>query len=134
MFCPLKRPSQVVEELSTDDPAFEFGDVGNFLTVVEAARVLRIGRTAAYEATRRFLATDGAEGLPVYKVGGTLRVPRHKLEEIAGGPIEIPTEHAGPTSTQPHRSNNDRPAPASTPMRRPDNGDTCTQQTLRLLP
>lgn len=134
MFCPLKRPSQVVREISTDDPATEFGDVRNFLTVDEAARVLRIGRTAAYEATRRFRATDGAEGIPVYKVGGTLRVPRHKLEEIAGGPIEIPAEHARPTSTQPHLSNNDRPAPASTPTRRPDNGHTCTQQTLRLLP
>lgn len=104
-----------------------------FLTVEEAAAVLRIGRTAAYEATRRYRATDGAEGIPVYKVGGTLRVPRHKLEEIAGGPLEIPVERAHTTSTQSHRSNNDRPAPASTSTRRRSNGETCTQQSLRLI-
>lgn len=95
--------------------------------------MLRIGRTAAYEATRRYRATDGAEGIPVYKVGGTLRVPRHKLEEIAGGPLEIPTARAQTTSTQPHRTNTDRPAPTSTSTRRRNNGDTCTQQTLRLI-
>lgn len=120
-------------DLSTDDGSLEPGNVRNFLTVDEAAAVLRIGRTAAYEATRRYRATDGAEGIPVYKVGGTLRVPRHKLEEIAGGPIEIPADRARTTSTQSHRSTNDRPSPTSTPTRRRDNGDTCTQQTLRLL-
>lgn len=120
-------------EDSAIDQAVSGGERANFLTVEEAAAVLRIGRTAAYEATRRYRATDGAEGIPVYKVGGTLRVPRHRLEEIAGGPIELPAERTRTTSTQPHRSTNDRPAPASTPTRRRDNGDT-SQQTLRLIP
>jgi hypothetical protein len=121
-----------VEDPSADD-AVPGGERASFLTVEEAAAVLRIGRTAAYEATRRYRATDGAEGIPVYKVGGTLRVPRHKLEEIAGGPLEIPTARAQTTSTQPHRTNTDRPAPTSTSTRRRNNGDTCTQQTLRLI-
>ncbi len=63
----------------------------DFLTVEEAAAVMRIGRTAAYEATRQWRATDGAEGIPVVRIGGTLRVPRRKIEELAGGPIEVPT-------------------------------------------
>jgi hypothetical protein len=59
-----------------------------FLTVDEAARVLRIGRTAAYAATRRWRDTGGAEGIPVIQVGGSLRVPRRWLEQLAGGPVE----------------------------------------------
>ena len=34
------------------------------LTIPEAAKFLRIGRSAAYELARRFEATGGAEGSP----------------------------------------------------------------------
>lgn len=64
------------------------GDRPAFLTVEEAASVLRIGRTAAYALTAQWLATDGRTGLPVVRVGRLLRVPRHELERLAGGPIE----------------------------------------------
>lgn len=47
------------------------------LTVEEAAKVLRIGRTAAYDAARR-------GELPVIRVGRSLRVPRHRLEQMLG--------------------------------------------------
>lgn len=51
------------------------------LTIEEAAKLLRIGRSAAYEAARR-------GELPAVRIGRTLRVPRHALEEMlrdAGG-------------------------------------------------
>jgi hypothetical protein len=58
--------------------------VPDFLTVDEAARILRIGRTAAYELARRWPATDGREGLPVRKVGKQLRVPLTLFEQHYG--------------------------------------------------
>ena len=58
----------------------------DLLTVEEAADVLRIGRTKAYELARRYLVTGGAEGLPVVRVGHLLRVPRQALlEQFIGG-------------------------------------------------
>ena len=55
------------------------------LTVEEAARVLRIGRSAAYEQARRYLVSGGAEGLPVLRLGRALRVPRHALDRLIEG-------------------------------------------------
>jgi excisionase family DNA binding protein len=55
------------------------------LTVEEAARALRIGRSAAYEAARRWLETGGAEGLPVVRLGRRLRVPTHALDRLLSG-------------------------------------------------
>jgi excisionase family DNA binding protein len=49
------------------------------LTVEEAARVLRIGRSAAYEQARKFIETGGAEGLPAVRLGRCVRVPRQAL-------------------------------------------------------
>lgn len=54
------------------------------LTMAEAASVLRIGRTAAYQLARRWRETDGREGLPVVRLGRLLRVPRAALEELLG--------------------------------------------------
>lgn len=56
------------------------------LTVEEAAALLRISRNSAYALARRWLATDGAEGLPVVKLGRTLRVPRPALLRILDQP------------------------------------------------
>src|SRR5690554_2753212 len=77
-----------------------------FLTVEEAAAVLRIGRTAAYALTRQWRATGGAEGLPVVRVGRLLRVPVHQLERLAAGAID----HVDPAPA-------DRPATEATPTR-----------------
>jgi hypothetical protein len=60
-----------------------------FFTIEEAARVLRIGRTAAYQGAKRYRETAGAEGLPVVVICGSLRVPGGWLEEMAGGPIDL---------------------------------------------
>jgi excisionase family DNA binding protein len=56
---------------------------GPFLRVEEAARLLRISRTSAYALTRRFLDTDGREGLPAVRVGRSVRIPAAALELMA---------------------------------------------------
>jgi hypothetical protein len=53
------------------------------LTVEEAARMLRIGRTLAYELTRRYRTSGGTEGLLAIQVGSCLRVPLWALVELA---------------------------------------------------
>jgi len=62
----------------------------DFLTVAQTAQVFGIGRSSAYELVRRYLATDGEEGLPAIRLGGVIRVPRHRVEELLGGPIRWP--------------------------------------------
>lgn len=62
----------------------------DFYTVEEAADRLRIGRTSAYLAAKQYRQTGGADGLPVIAIRGTLRVPRRKLEEWAGGSLNEP--------------------------------------------
>ena len=53
------------------------------LTVDEAAGVLRINRSLAYQLAREYDATGGVSGLPVIRLGGCLRVPRWALLELA---------------------------------------------------
>jgi excisionase family DNA binding protein len=53
------------------------------LTVEEAARVLRIGRSLAYQLVAEYDASGGLSGMPVIRVGGCLRVPRWALLELA---------------------------------------------------
>lgn len=55
-------------------------DDDSVLTVEEAAKKLRIGRGTAYAQARRWRETNGREGLPVIKLGRTLRVPRAALD------------------------------------------------------
>ena len=86
-------PRAVPSTPPTDPP--EPNPTKAFLTVEEAAAVLRIGRTAAYALTRQWRATGGAEGLPVVRVGRLLRVPVHQLERLTAGAID----HADPTPT-----------------------------------
>lgn len=57
-------------------------DTPEYLTVEEAAALLRIGRTSAYGLAREWLDTGGRKGLPVVKLGRQLRVPRAALEEL----------------------------------------------------
>lgn len=65
------------------------------LTVDEAAAILRISRNSAYTLARRWLATDGAEGLPVVKLGRTLRVPRPALLRILHQPEAAARSNSG---------------------------------------
>jgi hypothetical protein len=49
------------------------------ISVEEAGRLLGLGRRKSYYEANRFLATHGAEGLPVVRFGRTLRVPTARL-------------------------------------------------------
>lgn len=94
----------------------------DFITVEEAARRLRIGRTRAYVEARRYVESGGVEGIiPAIPVGRLYRVPVARLEEIAGGPMRsfhrvesaasVGTEKAAHARPRPRPS---RPRAAST--------------------
>jgi hypothetical protein len=52
------------------------------LLIDEAARMLRIGRSLAYQLAGEYQASGGLSGLPVIRIGGCLRVPRWALVEL----------------------------------------------------
>lgn len=54
-------------------------ELPDMLRVEEAARLLRIGRSAAYSAVAQFEDTGGSEGIPCIRIGRTLRVPKRAL-------------------------------------------------------
>ena len=53
----------------------DLAEYGSFLTIAEAAAVLRIGRATAYEYAR-----DGI--LPVVRMGARLIVPKAAIEKL----------------------------------------------------
>lgn len=57
--------------------------VVTLLTVGEAARILRVSRSSAYELAAEYLNSGGLSGMPVIRIGGSLRVPRWALLELA---------------------------------------------------
>jgi hypothetical protein len=57
-----------------------YEELPEFLTIPEAARLLRISRGAAYAAARQFRESGGRSGLPVVCVGRrSYRVPKAAL-------------------------------------------------------
>jgi hypothetical protein len=66
-----------------------------FLSVTEAATVLGISRTTAYEQASRYRRTGGASGLPVVEMGARLLVPRARLEDLAAGPLDLDDDEPG---------------------------------------
>ena len=83
----LPDPIRTAGESAPTGGAPPTGALPDFLTVVEAARLLRIGRTSAYLLAQQWLYSDGRDGLPVVRVGRQLRVPRRALESLAGGEL-----------------------------------------------
>ena len=63
--------------------------VPDLLTVMEAAGVLRVGRTTAYDLVDKYFTTDGVSGMPFCRVGGQLRVPRVLFEAWLGFRITV---------------------------------------------
>jgi hypothetical protein len=49
------------------------------LTVEEAGKFLRISRSAAFRQAELFRASEGRDGIPNYRIGRALRVPRDEL-------------------------------------------------------
>ena len=96
-----------------------------FLTVEEAASVVRIGRTAAYQLAALYEATDGREGLPVVRFGRLLRVPRARLEDWAGGPLAAPSDDNEPP---PDRTASKTAAAQEEPRRRNVQAKRCARQ------
>jgi len=104
-------------------------DIPDLLTVEEAARLARIGRTKAYAMAREWRETGGRSGLPVVDFGHVLRVPRRALEALIGAeltafpnpaaeaapntPIAAP-EPADPQPEPQTRSQQTRPEPRAT--------------------
>ncbi len=69
--------------MDSSDSSIEASAVA-LLTVDEAARVLRIGRSLAYQLATEYLATGGTSGMPVIRLSAScLRVPRWALLELA---------------------------------------------------
>ena len=95
----------------------------DFLTVEEAAAVLRIGRSKAYELAREYLATDGVSGMPVIRLGKQLRVPRALLERWMGGPITWPIANDRTPAASPVVS-----IASTTRRSRPDRRNASTSQ------
>jgi excisionase family DNA binding protein len=75
-------------------------DLPDVLTIDEAAAVLRISRGAAYQLAHEYLWSGGREGLPVFRLGRRLRVPKVAIERLlASEPSrasELPAAEPGP--------------------------------------
>ena len=92
------------------------------LTVEQARQVLGIGRSLAYGEVRRYLATDGREGIPAIRIGSAIRIPRAGLVDLmlaapvpeVSSPVEL---HAV--------------APASSPARSPARRNRSSRSSLR---
>ncbi len=89
-------------------------DLPAMLTVDEAARVLRIGRSLAYQLATRYLDSGGTDGLPVLRLGGVLRVPGFALRELitTGTVIQLtgtPTTQSRTPTSRPRRGRRNAP-------------------------
>ena len=95
--------------------------VPDLLTVMEAAGVLRVGRTTAYDQAGKYFDTDGADGMPCIRVGGQLRVPQVLFEEWLGfritvwPPLEAPDDGDDVALVAPATV---EPVPTAAPSRR----------------
>lgn len=54
-----------------------------FYRVEEAAEILRISRSTAYEMANAWLRSDGADGLPCLRLGRRIVVPRAVIDDWA---------------------------------------------------
>ena len=104
----------------SDPVVDEWSGLPLVLTVDEAARLLRICRSHVYVLTKIYFATDGSEGLPAFRLGDLIRIPKAALCEYmtTGHIAQLPPEPVGqattPRSTA-RRTGVNRQAHATTP-------------------
>ncbi len=67
-----------------------FDDLPYLLTVEQAAKVLQIGRSKAYELTVEYERSGGRSGLPFIWVGNQKRIPRDELVAYVNGQLLHP--------------------------------------------
>jgi hypothetical protein len=68
----------------------DLADLPEMLRVEEAAAVLRISRSRAYEEAAVYQRTGGRSGLPVIRIGRSLRVPKRALNAWIDGKLGSP--------------------------------------------
>lgn len=79
-----------IERPETPTHAQDLAHLPLFLSIEQAAAVLEISRTATYQLANDWLRTSGTDGLPVIRLGRTLRVPRAALERLQS--IDLATD------------------------------------------
>ena len=62
-----------------------------FLTVEQAASLLQVGRTTAYDLTVTWETSGGQVGLPFVWFGSRKRVPRHALLRYVEAQLSAPS-------------------------------------------
>ena len=94
------------------------------LTVNDAARVLRIGRSKAYEMAALYTSSSGTRGLPCLRIGDLVRIPKVALHEF------VTTGHIAQLARQP---DDDAIANASARSKRPRTPRAGDRSQLSLL-
>ena len=84
---PEPPPPAVRPEVSST-PVTSIAELPLLLSMIEAAALLRIGRTTVYKLAEAWRSIDGATGIPTVRVGTKLFVRRADLERIVNGPDE----------------------------------------------
>jgi len=79
------RETARIHAVPTPEVAMALDERPELLTITEAAQLLRISRTTAYAEAKRFERTG--EGLPVIRVGRSLRAPRAMLQRLIAGEL-----------------------------------------------
>ena len=105
------------------DPIDEWTAMPIMLTVEDAARVLRISRSKAYEMAKQYTASGGTAGLPCLRVGDLLRIPRFALHEY------VTTGHIVQLIPRPDANATADATPPKKPVRKSRAGDR-TQLSL----
>lgn len=65
-------------------------ELPTFMTVEQAAKVLQLGRSKAYQLTVEWERTGGTGGLPFVWVGHQKRVPRAALQRFVDQALTTP--------------------------------------------